>query len=516
MKQTKWIVSIILLLSMGLLFACNSNSDKDTGETSNSDLENLNETGMPIVEEEISFNIFAPSNPDNTDWNEILIWDEYKDMTHIDVDWQQIPNESLDEKRNLALGGADLPDAFYAAQFSSMDLLKHGEQGVFIELNDLIDEYAPNLTKLMEENPEIRKAITFPNGKIYSFPGVGDPDFLSMHIGARPWFNEEWLDELDMSLPETTDEFYEYLQAVKENDLNGNGEDDEIPYGGSDIDGLIRWLRGSFGLAKQNNELIDLDPEDKDLRFIPTSDAYKEMLEYINKLYEEELISQNITSINDEQFHADGAEGLYGSTVWFEPAETFGEAGAAFTGGTALEGPHGDRSFSRGDLAGRLDGLVITSEANNPEALVRWMDFFYSDEGAKFQYMGIENETFVETSDGEYEYVDDITDSPNGLTVDQEIRKRLAWVGILPPGLMKQEYFYGSESSENSLEATEKLEPYLSEEIWPDFLYTEEENKVLLSTGVDIEKFVEEARDKFIVGDKPFSEWDDYVETLEK
>src|SRR5699024_11390037 len=98
-------------------------------------------------------------------------------------------------------------------------------------------------------------AITFPNGKIYSFPGVGDPDFLSMHIGARPWFNEEWLDELDMSLHETTDEFYEYLQAVKENDLNGNGEDDEITYGRSDIDVLIRWLRVFFCLANTYIEL---------------------------------------------------------------------------------------------------------------------------------------------------------------------------------------------------------------------------------------------------------------------
>ncbi|HLQ72488.1 MAG TPA: ABC transporter substrate-binding protein, partial [Bacillota bacterium] len=113
-------------------------------------------------------------------------------------------------------------------------------------------------------------------------------------------------------------------------------------------------------------------------------------------------------------------------------------------------------------------------------------------------------------------YVDEITDSPEGLTLDQELQKRLAWVGLWPAGVMRQDYFMGSETSEASLEATEKLEPYLSEESWPSFAYTEEENNVLSTTGSDIEKYVEEMRDKFIVGEVPFSEWDDYVEEIKK
>src|SRR5690625_7928566 len=91
-----------------------------------------------------------------------------------------------------------------------MDLLKYGEQGTFVELSDLIEEYMPNLTEVLDEYPDIRKGITFPDGGIYGIPTIYDPDFPSLLIGAKFWIREDWLEELDMDVPETTDEYYEY------------------------------------------------------------------------------------------------------------------------------------------------------------------------------------------------------------------------------------------------------------------------------------------------------------------
>ncbi|MBO1913947.1 hypothetical protein J4G37_55180, partial [Microvirga sp. 3-52] len=115
-----------------------------------------------------------------------------------------------------------------------------------------------------------------------------------------------------------------------------------------------------------------------------------------------------------------------------------------------------------------------TKENPNPAATVRWLDFFYSDEGARFLYMGIENETYEKTDDGKYQYVDEIANSEDK---NDAISRYLPWVGVNPPGIVKQDYFIGAETSEATLEATERIEPFVPEDLWSSFTYTEEENK---------------------------------------
>src|SRR5699024_6931091 len=145
-------------------------------------------------------------------------------------------------------------------------------------------------------------------------------------------------------------------------------------------------------------------------------DNYKELLEYLNKLYSEGLIEKNIFSIEHDQYIANASEGKYGSTVWYSPTELFGqEIGEEFEGGLALEGPHGDKLYADVSHPVAFVGqFAITSENPNPAASMRWVDYFYGDEGSKFFYMGIEGETYEETDDG-VEYMDFITDDPDGL-----------------------------------------------------------------------------------------------------
>src|SRR5699024_2553073 len=128
---------------------------------------------------------------------------EYEERTNIHIEWEQTPKASLDEKRNLRLASDDLPDAFYAAEIPVHDVYKYGEQGTFIKLNNLIDEYAPNLKKLMEEEPSIEAAMTFPDGGIYTFPYLRSPDFMAGRTNPFILVNKEWIDRLDIDVPET-------------------------------------------------------------------------------------------------------------------------------------------------------------------------------------------------------------------------------------------------------------------------------------------------------------------------
>ncbi len=52
-----------------------------------------------------------------------------------------------------------------------------------ISLNDVIDQYAPNLKKFLEENPEIDKACKTDNGTYYMFPFVRNDEKLLISTG---------------------------------------------------------------------------------------------------------------------------------------------------------------------------------------------------------------------------------------------------------------------------------------------------------------------------------------------
>ncbi|NBJ68855.1 MULTISPECIES: extracellular solute-binding protein [Clostridia] len=510
----------VTMLSVMMLVACSNNEKDKQSEAKKKSAENVNKTEMPIVEEPITLKFFANKSPNTADdWNDVLLYNEYEKMTNIDIEWEMVPSQGMAEKRNLALASGSLPDAFHSTSISFADLQKYGEQGTFIPLNDLIENYAPNLKKILEDYPEIKKAITMPDGNIYAFPYLFEPEFTSVLIGARPWIREDWLKALEMDTPETVDDFYKYLKAVKENDPNGNKKADEIPFGGTSIDRLIAWLSGAYGLQNRGarHPYVDVDSDSNKLRFVPTSDEYKEMLQFIHQLYKEGLIEENIFTIENNQYLANGSKGLYGSTVYHSPDMLFGDIGEKYTGASALEGPFGDKLYSRITSPVMAPGaFAITSANKHPEATVRWVDYFYGDEGAKLFFMGVEGKTYEEKEDGSLEYVDEIKNNPEGLTFEQAIAKYLTFPGGFYPALVKEAYFKGSETTKMSQEAVKKLEPHIIEEIWPEFVFTSEETKVLDSVGNDIHKYITEMRDKFIVGDVPFSEWDKYGETLEK
>src|SRR5699024_2376938 len=439
LRKRNWLLFLAIISVLLLLAACGGNnegaSNDNNNETADAESDNVNESGMPIVDEEFDMTIFAnkPAQNEDNDWNDILIWNEYRDMTNINVEWDLQNPDALDEKRNLALGSNELPDVFFLSEMSNADLLKYGSQESFVPLNDLIEEYAPNLTELMEEDPSIRKAITFPDGNIYSMPALIEEDFLSLRLSARPWINQEWLEELDMDMPETTDEFYEYLKAVKELDPAGNG--DTVPYGGTVIDELVQWLSGPFGIMNTGyvNENIDADPEDPSkVRFYPVEDDYKKELEYIHKLYDEGFIDENIFTIEWGQFLSNASENQYASMVFYDPIDLFGEeVGEQYDSLAALEGPDGHQDYTKiSPSVWDTANFIVTSENENPEAAVRWMDYFYSEEGAKLYYMGVEGETYEE-KDGEIQYMDHITDPDDDMTFEQAVVQQLTWVGSI-------------------------------------------------------------------------------------
>lgn len=100
--------------------------------------------------------------------------------------------------------------------------------------------------------------------------------------------------------------------------------------------------------------------------------------------------------------------------------------------------------------------------------------------------------------------------------MDQALTQYFTWTGGSYPGYVKGEYFKGSETLPNSMEAAEKAEPHAVEDIWYNFNFTNEETDFMSSVGKDIHDYIDEMEAKFVNGSASFDEWDTYVETINK
>lgn len=510
--------TLSLMMAVGLLAACGEKNEGAVEATKAPESTSLNTTGFPISNTPISLTFFTGKSATNgNNFEETFVWKEYAKKTNINVKFDLVPFETLAEKRNLVLAGGDYPDVFYTARLTAADLAKYGSQGVFIPLNDLIDKHAPNFKKLMTQYPDLKKGLTMPDGNIYSLPSFYDPNFLSLLIGAPLWINNDWLKKLNMPEPKTTEEFYNYLKAVKNTDLNGNGIQDEIPYSGTGVDALLDQFKGAWGFGTRGlgHKYVDIDPATNKLRFIRTDAKYKEVLQYLNKLYSEGLLDKELFTLKGSALYAKGQSGVLGSTIVPNPATLMSQKN--FVGLGALKGPHGDQLYSQVKVPMvHVGAFAITNKNKYPAETIRWMDYFYGDEGAKFYFMGVKDVTYTESADGKLEYIKEITNNSQGLTPDQARAKYFTWLGGSYPGFVKQQYFAGSEALPEAIEAGKKVAPYVVKEIWNAFNYTEAEIEVMSSIGKDITDFITESEAKMINGSMSFNDWDKYVDSLKK
>jgi putative aldouronate transport system substrate-binding protein len=518
MKRIQTIFLILVIAGMSVLAACSggtSDSPSADGAVPNSSAE-LNQ-GMPIVKTPLTLKAFsAYPAAVNPDWANIKLWQEYEKMTGIHIDWTLVPAANLVERRNLMLASGDYPEILYANNVSNLDLVKYGGSGVFLPLNDLIEKHAPNLKKLLDQNPDIKKGITMPDGKIYSLPLMFDPQFLSVLSGQKFWIKEEWLNQLGMKLPTTTDELFVLLKAIKDNDPNKNGKKDDIPIMFRGVEHILPYLKGAWGLGNRGNKHpnVDVDPQTNKLRFIPTDPKFKEILEYMNKLYKEGIITKDLFTLKNEEFVVTAGSGNVGTFYGIGQAAFNGKG---YVAGEVLKGPHGDRIYSNVTSPLVLGGsFILTNKNKHPEASIRWADYFYGDEGVRMYFMGFEGQTYKKTADEKYEYTDEITKNPKGLNLNQAIGQYLVWPGTGYPSIVKQATFKGTEGTPEAIQAAEKLKPYLIKELWPEFSYTVAENDEMIAFSTDITTFVTEMQAKFVSGEAPFSDWDKYVDTLKK
>jgi putative aldouronate transport system substrate-binding protein len=494
-----------LVVSSMTLAACSSDTEsKGKEETAKKeDANKVSTAGFPIVNEPLKLKMFTRIAPVNGPFRDMPVFQDFEKLSNIQVEFTEAPTDGFNEKKNLLFASNELPDALYRSAITPLEAVRYGTGGQIIPLETLIDKYAPNLKKLMDTYPEIRAAITTPEGHIYAIPGIVT---VNAARTDKKWMNQSWLTKLNLKVPETTDELYEVLKAFRDKDPNGNGKQDELPMTARNALSIVPTMAGSFGLDFQLGYNINL--ENDKVNIWMGSERNKELLMYLNKLYSEKLLDQELFTAKEAQYLAKQGSGNTG--FFFDQTNNpmlDSKVADRYVGIAPVKGPHGDRLQLAAPVPRDFGAFAITSVNKHPEATMRWIDYFYGDEGSTLLRFGRLNEHY-ELRNGIPYYKDDFLAKGTQ-------SKITPYAGGGAPHLISEKVA----SYINPLqvqEAQKKLDPYMPKIRYAAPMFDEATAQQVNVLRNDIDKYYEEQSTKFIVGALSFDKWGEFQATLKK
>ena len=406
MKKKKMLALLMsCIMTAGVLGGCGSNgTTQESGSvaagasstTAGSLAENtensmFNTPGeLPIVKEPITLTVFAPANTEGS-WEDNAQVKEIEEATGIHLEWQTAASsDNVQEKLSTMFASGEMPDIILTGVSASNRYDKAteqalGEQGLIIPLNDYLDTVSVGYKQAFEEIDGLREYITTPDGNIYSLPNIDGS--LHVQYNMKLWINTQWLDNLGLNMPTTTEEFYEVMKAFKEKDANGNGDpNDEIPLStvtsgaGTQLDGF---LMNPFQLTSETNKLY---VDNGKVTFAPAQEGYNEGLKYLNQLYAEGLLNpESFTQDKNNQVNVNeaGDECVIGAFLAQRPGyacdlstEPYSKKWEQYQSLAPLAGPDGQCVASWNPYVMFQSGMTfISSSCTNPEAAFRLLDY---------------------------------------------------------------------------------------------------------------------------------------------
>jgi len=276
------------------------------------------------------------------------------------------------------------------------------ENGLIIQLNDLLDKYGP---EIMKNKKDVIYQGLNSGGKIWGVPGPGwYPNNFA--------FRTDWLKNLGMELPTDLDSLYKVLVAYTKNDPDKDGKDDTIGIG-TTLKHQVVWasIFAAFGVPYERPIYQN---------GIVTShimhENYLDAIRYYRRLYREGLMEPDFATIPIMPCFEKLWNGIYGAfdftavgttNNWLgryteDPKPTFDFA--------IIKGPDGQggclQMYSSSYWA-------ITANCKRPDKAVEMANYFTSAEGEEFLYFGMEGTFFrwIDKSKGKFEYIPPYDDS---------------------------------------------------------------------------------------------------------
>ena len=485
------------------------------------------------------------------DVNEKWFWKYLEKNSGIDFEITEILSTAKEERMNLLFASGDLPDILMGLGLTTQQLVTYGMvDGMLMDLAPYITEdIMPNLYAWMEAYPLSKAYVTTPDGAIYSLPCYASVERTFGNSG-RFYINHEALKAVGKELPKTLDEFTEAMYAIKA----ANPEATPIN-GGAQIQHPGFYILNALGyLGQQTNTAgfgLDVAIYQNEVVIPVYTEGFKEYLEIMAQYYKDGIIAEDFFTLDQTTMNARIQEGkmvTYGSFpyVVVPNAADFSQWSAAYPL-TSEKNPEA-QWLSYNPF--KIGGVAVSADAENPELICRFLDFFYSDKGGLSLWCGPQAGTedtlgitggwhFLEgaTQRTFVDFENGVVSNASYLAYDQHggmssaFGNRSHHLGLEAEGVDNlnalvqyvggqpiTEYVYDVNKGDGHARASAvtNVAPYEVEGFPEVIYYSEDDTLAMTDLLAVLQPYIESEVAKFIVGNRSLDEFDAFQEELEK
>lgn len=488
--------------------APSTSSSTPTSSTADSD---TGDTGIDLSEK-ITYTAMAAFRPQHADFDDMDIVKEVNAAANIEIKWELVPDASVTEKRNLALSTGDVPDVMLGMLLDT-DIQKNTK--LFLPLDEYTD-YTPNMNEIMANDENVKAFMTLSDGHYYSLAFWHEKPYEGCYSDL--YINQDWLDACGLELPNTIEEFEAMLVAFKNQDPNGNGEKDEIPFTfiqDHQYFGLYAFY-SSFGIVDQVDRL---DIKDGQVYFTANNDAWKECTKWLAGLYAQDLMDVEGFTQDRSMLFSKGKSDpvMVGSLYAFLIDNVVGaDRVSSYSYCLPLESTSGDGSrvyrYNNNPIANR-GYSAVSKNCENPERLIYWLDLNLTPEYSLQNTYGSFGQQLIDSTDPNYTY--EFAIAPDGMSQD-DYRFKGAPANF--PSYIPAELYGTLKTAPDvarKITYMEATTEYLTPETIPLVLFTDDESKELATLKTSITDFVLQKQAAYITGQTDIdADWDNYLSQL--
>lgn len=507
----KRVLSLLLTVTMLGLTACGDAGKATSGEVQNTETAKTVETGSGNTEEPVTLTYWVPLNGAAakyiTSYNENTAYQEAMKKLGIQIEFIHPAIGQEQEEFNLLFLGDELPDIIAFADHYTGGEFQGMRDGVFLDLTDLVPEYAPDYYKILTEDEEFYRESTDNEGRIATFNNykpIGDPPH-------RRWIlNQDLLNELGCEIPQTVANFEVMFDKMLEKGIT--------PYL-LDKTGYEVQLMGMYDLYM--NSTTRFYQQDGTVKFAPMEDKFKDYLALLNKWYTKGYISKDFSSIQgteaDTLFDT-GQIGTYLAAIVASynrgQAQGINVVSAPYPRLEEGQQLHWDDCDVWPRTKFNETTVAISKDCKNVEAAMKFMNFAYTEEGAELYNWGVEgvnwdwqgdkrvyNDTMLNNGKfgtEEASYIYKVHFAPKVNYPDVECHANL----LKSEGALNSRLMWSDDDkSDSSLQL-------------PPFQLDEEDQQTVAEVGTPIYTYVDEMTLKFITGAESLDHFDSFRDTV--